>query len=68
MPGIQKHRMMRNTKNDANLQGVNIKGGLFRCVHIRKCDNAPTVIVRIKNMTLLTILSNFFFRCGILSQ
>ena len=46
---IQKHETMRNTNNDAicNLLGGNIKGGLFWCVHMHKCDNAPTVIIRI---------------------
>ena len=29
MPGIQKHGTMRNTKNDTNLLGGNIKSGLF---------------------------------------
>ena len=28
-PGVQKHRTMRNTKNDANLLGGNIKGEVF---------------------------------------
>ena len=45
--GIQKHGTMRITKNDANLLGSNIKGGLFWCIHIHKWDNAPNVIVRV---------------------
>ena len=48
-PGIQKHWTIRNTKNDANLLGSNIDGGLFWCVHIHERDTAPTVILRIYN-------------------
>ena len=44
--GIQKHGTMSNIQHDAYLLGGNIKGGLFRGVHIHKCDNAPTVTVR----------------------
>ena len=36
---------MRDTNNDANLIGGNIKGELFWCVHKHNYNNAPTRIV-----------------------